>query len=123
MARGFKTGGRRPGSLNKMTADVRQLAQQHGPAAIAQLAKLMTTAENEQVRVVAAKELLDRAYGKVSDTHNLAFGAEHDGGGPHELRITIVDPKVSADPIPQEQYEARRALVNNSKVIDFGGTH
>ena len=59
-----KTGGRQPGSLNKVSADVRELAGQYGPAAIAELARLATGADSEQARVSACKEILDRAYGK-----------------------------------------------------------
>ena len=57
--------GRPKGAVNKVTADVRALAQQYGPRAIKTLASIM---ENEEqpapARVSAAKELLDRAYGK-----------------------------------------------------------
>jgi hypothetical protein len=59
-----KTGGRQPGTLNKVTADVRELAGQYGPAALAELARLSTNADSEQARVSACKEILDRAYGK-----------------------------------------------------------
>lgn len=62
---GERRGGRQKGTPNKVTADVRALAQEYGPRAIATLASIM---ENEEqpapARVSAAKELLDRAYGK-----------------------------------------------------------
>lgn len=64
MAEGRKTGGRQKGTLNKATASVKALAQKHGPAAIAELARLATKAESEAARVAAIRELLDRAYGK-----------------------------------------------------------
>ena len=56
--------GRPPGALNKSTAQVKALAQKHGPAAIARLAALAQEAESEQAQVAACRELLDRAYGK-----------------------------------------------------------
>ena len=59
-----KTGGRKSGTLNKVTADVRELACQYGPDALAELARLATNADSEQARVSACKEILDRAYGK-----------------------------------------------------------
>jgi len=62
--KGKKTGGRQPGSLNKITADVRELASQHGPAVIAELARLATGSDSEPVRVSAGRELLDRGFGK-----------------------------------------------------------
>ena len=56
--------GRRPGSLNKVTADVKALAQEYGPKAIEVLAHIMVNGETEPGRVAASKEILDRAYGK-----------------------------------------------------------
>jgi hypothetical protein len=66
MAKGHKTGGRVKGTPNKATIEVKALAQQHGPECIAGLALLAKTAENEQARIAAMRELLDRAYGKPS---------------------------------------------------------
>lgn len=56
--------GRPKGSVNKLTADIRALAQEHGPEAIHRLVEIMQTSENDQASIAAAKELLDRAYGK-----------------------------------------------------------
>ena len=64
MARGRKTGGRVAGTPNKATADVRALASEHGPAVLAELARLALRGKSEQARVAAARELLDRAYGR-----------------------------------------------------------
>jgi len=67
----LNSGGRRPGSgrkkgtPNKVTAEIKQLAQQYGPEAIAELARLATQAESEAARVAAIKELLDRGYGRA----------------------------------------------------------
>ena len=76
MAAGRKTGGRKPGSLNKETVEIKALAQVYGPTAIARLAKLsglmlgedgelLPPAESEATQVAALKELLDRGYGKA----------------------------------------------------------
>ena len=59
-----KTGGRKKGTPNKATADVKAAAQMHGPAMIAELARLATQAESEAARVSAIGMLLDRGYGK-----------------------------------------------------------
>ena len=59
-----KTGGRKKGTPNKATADVRALAEKYGPKAIAELARLATKAKSEATRVAAIRELLDRAYGR-----------------------------------------------------------
>ena len=61
---GLKTGGRVAGTPNKSTAEIRELAGQYAPTALAELARLGTHANSEQARVSACKEILDRAYGK-----------------------------------------------------------
>jgi hypothetical protein len=53
-----------PGGRPKIVADVRDLARQHAPAAINELARLASSAKNETARVAAIKELLDRGYGR-----------------------------------------------------------
>lgn len=63
MALGEKTGGRQKGSLNRATAEVRELAGKHGPDAIEELARLAKEAANETARIAAIRELLKRAYG------------------------------------------------------------
>lgn len=66
MALGRKTGGRKKGTPNKATAEIKAAAQLHGPAAIAELAKLMRKHRSGMVRVAAAREILDRGYGKAT---------------------------------------------------------
>jgi hypothetical protein len=70
MAHGRKTGGRRKGTPNKVTADIKALAEPYGAAAITALAQLaglvpnIPAAESEQARIIACRELLDRAFGR-----------------------------------------------------------
>jgi len=59
-----KTGGRAKGVLNKTTRDVRELAQGYGPRVIEGLWKIFQESDSEASRIAAAKELLDRAYGR-----------------------------------------------------------
>lgn len=77
MAIGQKTGGRKPGSLNKSTSEIKALARVHGPAIVARLAKLsgitvddngnpIPGAESEATQATAMKELLDRGFGKAT---------------------------------------------------------
>lgn len=68
-------GGKRPGAgrpkggTNKVTQDVRELAQQYGPSALATLAEIMgDDAAPQAARVAASRELLDRAYGKSAQS-------------------------------------------------------
>jgi hypothetical protein len=66
MAIGKKTGGRKPGVPNKATRELKELAQPHAPKAIKTLLWIMEHGETEAARVAAAKELLDRGYGRPS---------------------------------------------------------
>lgn len=52
-----------PGGRPKENAEVKALAREHGPAAIAKLAELMNCG-NPRTEVAAAQALLDRGYGK-----------------------------------------------------------
>lgn len=61
---GQRLGGRVKGTPNKATADVRAAAQQYTAEAIETLAAIMRKGTNEQARIAAAKELLDRGHGK-----------------------------------------------------------
>lgn len=56
--------GRPKGSLNKVTRDVRELAQSYTSEALEKLAKIMRVGKSEQAQVAAARELLDRGHGK-----------------------------------------------------------
>ena len=62
---GKRTGAGRPvGSKSKVTPEIRAMAQKHCPAALETIVHLAANAETEATRLAAAKELLDRAYGK-----------------------------------------------------------
>ncbi len=63
--------GRPKGSLNKSTRDIKALAQQHTPAALKTLVGIMADSESDAARVSAAKELLDRGYGKAHQSSDL----------------------------------------------------
>ena len=73
-------------SANKATHTTpqsRALISQHGPDAIAELARLSTAASTDSAKLTAIGMLLDRAYGKPKQT------LEHTGedGGP--IQVTI----------------------------------
>lgn len=62
---GSRSGSGRPkGASNKATVELQDLARQHGASAIQQLAHLMTHATSESAQVAAAREILDRGYGR-----------------------------------------------------------
>jgi len=84
-----KIGGRAKGTANKTTSEVRKLAGKYGKEAIDKLYKLMNEAEDERAQVAAAKELLDRAYGKS------AMPVTGEGGtGAVQIRISGDDAKL-----------------------------
>lgn len=92
MAAGRKTGGRVKGVPNKATAQLKALAQRHTSEALKTLAKIMKGGDSDSARVSAAKELLDRGYGKPAQA---LVGGDDDSPPIRftEIRRTIVDPK------------------------------
>lgn len=68
--------GRPKGALNKTTAEVKTLAQKHGPDAIKTLATLAKSADSDAAKIAACKELLDRAYGKAAQPVGGGDGTE-----------------------------------------------
>jgi len=71
--------GRKPGVPNKNTGEIREVAQQYGPAVITRLAELAaltpgTPADSHAVQVAAMKELLDRGFGR--ETQPIAGDAD-----------------------------------------------
>jgi hypothetical protein len=60
-----KTGGRKKGTPNKVTADVKAYAQNYGKEAIEALVNIMRSEDQPAAaRVAASREILDRGYGK-----------------------------------------------------------
>jgi len=92
---GRKGAGRPKGAKNKVLIDIKNACQMHGEAMIAELVRLAGAAESESARVAAAKEVLDRGYGKASQT------IAGDPDAPlvvHTVKRIIVDP---ANPDPE----------------------
>ncbi len=79
-----KTGGRKPGTPNKSTLEIKSLAQLHAADALEELVRLATQAENEATRVSAIKEILDRAYGKSPQ----ALTGENGGPIQHHVGVS-----------------------------------
>lgn len=70
--------GRRKGAISKLASDIKALAQPYGPEALDVIVFAMRQGEKLADRLTAARELLDRGYGKPSQA------LEHSGpaGGP-----------------------------------------
>lgn len=62
---GERRGGRQAGAKNKVTVEIKAIAQQYTAAALKELARLASEASSEAARVAAIKELLDRGHGKA----------------------------------------------------------
>lgn len=66
--------GRKKGVPNKATAEIKELARSYGPDALKKLAEMAglvknkKPAESEQARVAAINQILDRGFGKPSQT-------------------------------------------------------
>lgn len=71
--------GRKPGQPNKANAVLKAVAQKHGTEAIDTLTAIMRSGESEQAKIAAAKELLDRGYGRPPQA------VTGDDGGPVEV--------------------------------------
>lgn len=84
--------GRKAGSLNKATTEIKQIAREQGPAAIKLLTDVMNNSKKpDALRMAAAKELLDRGYGRP---------VQPTGSDPDEP-ITVVLKKFVFDDEPQ----------------------
>ncbi len=92
MARGGKRdgAGRPKGAVNKVTADIRQAAQEYSARALEVLVSVATTGESEAARVAAANAILDRAHGKPTQS----VEASGPGGAPllPALNVSFVRP-------------------------------
>lgn len=89
MAKGQKTGGRVKGTPNAATADIKAIARDHTAKAIKTLIKLVDREDSPATQLGAARELLDRAYGKPSQV------VAGDADAPlifQEIRRTLVRP-------------------------------
>ncbi len=63
----IKTGGRKAGTPNRTSSEIRRLAMTKAADAIDLICDLMANSQNDAVRLQAAKELLDRCCGKSID--------------------------------------------------------
>jgi hypothetical protein len=78
MALGRKTGGRKPGTPNKATAEIRDAAQRYTAEALETLRDIMRAGTSEQARISAANSILDRGWGKPTQILDAAHRFERD---------------------------------------------
>ncbi len=65
MAQGLKTGGRRKGTPNKATSEIKAAFRKHGDELVDALLAL-TKSDDERVRLGAIQAALDRGWGKAT---------------------------------------------------------
>ncbi len=75
MAQGSKTGGRRAGTPNKATAEIRAALQLHGDELVKALLAL-TRSDDERIRLGAIQAALDRGWGRPAQA--VQVGADPD---------------------------------------------
>lgn len=75
---GERRGGRTKGTPNHVTVTLKELARQHTDGALAALVSILAGGEGipAAAQVAAAKEILDRGYGKAS----MVLSGDEDGG-------------------------------------------
>jgi hypothetical protein len=88
MSRFLKGQSGNPGGRPKVIAEIQELARQHAPHAVKELARLATKAKSETARVAAIRELLDRGYGKPAQVA-MDFGIDPDS--PFERMLARID--------------------------------
>ncbi len=77
MAQGLKTGGRRKGTPNKATAEIRGHAQQYTTEALEGLAQIARTSDSDAAKVAAWKAILDRGHGRPAQELGVNLGADN----------------------------------------------
>lgn len=71
MPKGAKYGGRQKGTVNKVTAEIGEIAREYGPGAVEKLWHIATKSKSDSAKVAAIKEVLDRGYGKAAQSMTL----------------------------------------------------
>jgi hypothetical protein len=83
-----------PGGRPKVLGEVQELARQHAPTVIAELARLALKAKNEAARISAIRELLDRGYGKPRQAMEVSVPA----GDPLQMLLDEIDARSRIEP-------------------------
>jgi hypothetical protein len=76
-----------PGGRPKVLGDVQELARQHAPRVIVELARLALKAKSETARIAAIRELLDRGYGRPRQAMEVSVPA----GDPIQQLLDDID--------------------------------
>lgn len=93
---GERRGGRAKGTPNKATASIRDIARQYTAEAVEALVGVLRD-ESPAARVAAAKEILDRGYGKATTI----IGGDAENPLTTILRIELSAPEMKQLPAPE----------------------
>lgn len=97
MAKGKKTGGRVAGTPNKATRDIKEIARTYTAEAMETLVRLLQREDAPAAQLGAAKEILDRGYGKA--TQIIAGDADNP--------VVVTRIELVAEPLkPKQTYDA-----------------
>jgi len=66
-----------PGGRPKVLGELQELARQHAPEVIAELARLAVKARSETARIAAGRELLDRGFGRARQSMEVSVPEEN----------------------------------------------
>ena len=118
---GERRGGRSKGAANKATAEVRRIAADHAPAAIAELARLATEAQSETARIAACNTILDRAYGKAAANRPVVLDLPNTSTahGVDEAVTFVIRAAASGAVTPAEAHEFCGLLEIQRKAIEL----
>ena len=83
-----------PGGRPKVLGDVQELARQHAPTVIVELARLALRAKSETARIAAIRELLDRGYGRPRQAMEVSLPADN----PLQQLLDEIDARSRIDP-------------------------
>src|SRR5271155_3491364 len=96
-----------PGGRPKVLGEVQELARQRAPEIIVELARLALKAKSETARISAARELLDRGYGRSRQSMEISVPA----GDPIRELLDDIDER-------ERERERSRRSVTQSKGTD-----
>jgi hypothetical protein len=86
-----------PGGRPKVLGDLREMARQHAPRIIVELARLALKAKSETARIAAIRELLDRGYGRPRQAMEVSVPADN----PLQLLLDEIDARSRIEaPVP-----------------------
>ena len=118
---GERRGGRQKGSVNKATAEVRDLALEYGPAAVAELARLSSSAESETARIQACNAIIERAYGKAVPGRSIVIDLPDTSTvrGVTEAIAAVVQSAASGQITPDEASDFCSLLDSQRRAIEL----